>query len=235
MDTPHPPFLGVAKQRDSLCTCLPSAPTTARPTASTLEARWGPWRAPAATTPPAPAARSSRRMPRSAPRASCATARSRGVSAGGAGPGCCTPAGAVHRPLMLPLHTRWLSRLLCRCCCLSPSPCPSRPYCPSFAPAAAVHEPLEPEYSILKQRIARRLRHEGNTDESVKSLSLGGWASQHWSGRGGVGRGGLSPGGALGRQPAWHSRIRAPTPLAAPCVLPPTTHTHTCSRHDQGG
>ena len=28
--------------------------------------------------------------------------------------------------------------------------------------------------SILKQRIARRLRHEGNTDESVKNLSLGG-------------------------------------------------------------
>ncbi|EFN59671.1 hypothetical protein CHLNCDRAFT_33527 [Chlorella variabilis] len=63
-----------------------------------------------------------------------------------------------------------------------------------------VHEPLEPEYSILKQRIARRLRHEGNTDESVKSLSLGGWASQHWSGRGGVGRGGLSPGVITGVQ-----------------------------------
>jgi hypothetical protein len=35
-----------------------------------------------------------------------------------------------------------------------------------------VHEPLEPEYSILKQRIARRLRHEGHTDQSVRGLSL---------------------------------------------------------------
>jgi hypothetical protein len=39
-------------------------------------------------------------------------------------------------------------------------------------PTCPVHEPLEPEYSILKQRIARRLRHEGATDESVKGLSL---------------------------------------------------------------
>ncbi|PRW33647.1 low-CO2 inducible [Chlorella sorokiniana] len=35
-----------------------------------------------------------------------------------------------------------------------------------------VHAALDPEYSILKQRIARRLRHEGATDESVKSLNL---------------------------------------------------------------
>ncbi|PSC73738.1 low-CO2 inducible isoform B [Micractinium conductrix] len=35
-----------------------------------------------------------------------------------------------------------------------------------------VHDAVNPEYSILKQRIARRLRHEGETDESVKKLSL---------------------------------------------------------------
>ncbi|EFN53712.1 hypothetical protein CHLNCDRAFT_8957, partial [Chlorella variabilis] len=35
-----------------------------------------------------------------------------------------------------------------------------------------VHDAVDPEMSILKQRIARRLRHEGNTDESVKNLSL---------------------------------------------------------------
>ncbi|KAL4439983.1 hypothetical protein ABPG75_002984 [Micractinium tetrahymenae] len=35
-----------------------------------------------------------------------------------------------------------------------------------------VHDAVNPEYSILKQRIARRLRHEGGTDESVKSLTL---------------------------------------------------------------
>lgn len=35
-----------------------------------------------------------------------------------------------------------------------------------------MHAALDPEYSILKQRIARRLRHEGATDESVKALNL---------------------------------------------------------------
>ncbi|PSC70098.1 low-CO2 inducible [Micractinium conductrix] len=35
-----------------------------------------------------------------------------------------------------------------------------------------VHDAENPEYSILKQRIARRLRHEGETDESVQQLSL---------------------------------------------------------------
>ena len=39
-----------------------------------------------------------------------------------------------------------------------------------------MHAALDPEYSILKQRIARRLRHEGATDESVKSLNLSEWA-----------------------------------------------------------
>ncbi|KAL4426266.1 hypothetical protein ABPG77_009881 [Micractinium sp. CCAP 211/92] len=35
-----------------------------------------------------------------------------------------------------------------------------------------VHDAVDPEYSILKQRIARRLRHEGETDESVQQLTL---------------------------------------------------------------
>nr|AXF42662.1 low-CO2 inducible protein LCI1850 [Chlorella sp. ArM0029B] len=35
-----------------------------------------------------------------------------------------------------------------------------------------VHDAVNPEYSILKQRIARRLRHEGETDDSVKEMSL---------------------------------------------------------------
>jgi hypothetical protein len=36
-----------------------------------------------------------------------------------------------------------------------------------------VHDALDPEMSILKQRIARRLRHEGHDDNSVKDLNLG--------------------------------------------------------------
>ena len=43
---------------------------------------------------------------------------------------------------------------------------------PTFTPA--VHDALDPEMSILKQRIARRLRHEGYNDNSVKDLTLGG-------------------------------------------------------------
>lgn len=35
-----------------------------------------------------------------------------------------------------------------------------------------VHEPLDVEYSILKQRLARRLAAEGATEESVKDLDL---------------------------------------------------------------
>ena len=41
-----------------------------------------------------------------------------------------------------------------------------------------MHDALDPEYSILKQRIARRLRHEGATDESVKGLNLSEWKQQ---------------------------------------------------------
>ena len=35
-----------------------------------------------------------------------------------------------------------------------------------------MHDALDPEYSILKQRLARRLRYEGADDESVKKLTL---------------------------------------------------------------
>ena len=45
-----------------------------------------------------------------------------------------------------------------------------------FLPALpAVHDALDPEMSILKQRLARRLRHDGATDESVKTIDLGEW------------------------------------------------------------
>ena len=35
-----------------------------------------------------------------------------------------------------------------------------------------LHDPLDPEYSILKQRLARRIRYEGLTDEQVEALDL---------------------------------------------------------------
>lgn len=55
----------------------------------------------------------------------------------------------------------------------SASPPPTHPT-PSliFTLLPPVHDAVNPEYSILKQRIARRLRHEGGTDESVKQLTL---------------------------------------------------------------
>ena len=37
---------------------------------------------------------------------------------------------------------------------------------------AAEHEPLDPEYSILKQRLARRIRHDGLTDDDLASMDL---------------------------------------------------------------
>ena len=51
-----------------------------------------------------------------------------------------------------------------------PHPAPA-----TTAPPCAVHAALDPEYSILKQRIARRLRHEGVTDDSVKAMNLSEW------------------------------------------------------------
>ena len=36
----------------------------------------------------------------------------------------------------------------------------------------AEHEARDPEYSILKQRLARRLRYEGAEEEEVQDLSL---------------------------------------------------------------
>jgi hypothetical protein len=35
-----------------------------------------------------------------------------------------------------------------------------------------VHEPLDPEFTILKQRLARRLQYEGKGDEAAKGLDL---------------------------------------------------------------
>jgi hypothetical protein len=40
------------------------------------------------------------------------------------------------------------------------------------APLCAVHEPLDIEFSILKQRLARRLRFEGHSDATVGELDL---------------------------------------------------------------
>lgn len=36
----------------------------------------------------------------------------------------------------------------------------------------AVHEPLDPEYSILKQRLARRMKYEGMSEEDVQEMDL---------------------------------------------------------------
>ncbi len=36
----------------------------------------------------------------------------------------------------------------------------------------AVHEPLDPEYSILKQRLARRMKYEGMTEDDIPSMDL---------------------------------------------------------------
>ena len=50
---------------------------------------------------------------------------------------------------------------------------PFHMFSPHYPPA--VHDFADPEMSVLKQRIARRLFHEGATDESVQGLTLGGW------------------------------------------------------------
>ena len=36
----------------------------------------------------------------------------------------------------------------------------------------AEHEALDPEYSILKQRLARRMRHDGLTDADLPDMDL---------------------------------------------------------------
>ena len=35
-----------------------------------------------------------------------------------------------------------------------------------------MHEPLDPEFSILKQRLARRLRYEGTSEDAVQRMTL---------------------------------------------------------------
>ena len=37
---------------------------------------------------------------------------------------------------------------------------------------AAVHDCLDPEFSILKQRLARRMEHEGFDEDQVQALDL---------------------------------------------------------------
>jgi len=36
----------------------------------------------------------------------------------------------------------------------------------------AVHDPLDPEFSILKQRLARRLRHGGADEAALQRMAL---------------------------------------------------------------
>ena len=36
----------------------------------------------------------------------------------------------------------------------------------------AEHDALDPEYSILKQRLARRIRHDGLTDADIAEMDL---------------------------------------------------------------
>ena len=36
----------------------------------------------------------------------------------------------------------------------------------------AEHEPLDPEYSILKQRLARRMRYEGMVEDGLSTMDL---------------------------------------------------------------
>jgi len=36
----------------------------------------------------------------------------------------------------------------------------------------AVHEPENPEYSILKQRLARLIQKDGKSEEDVKDMTL---------------------------------------------------------------
>ena len=89
----------------------------------------------------------------------------------------------------------------------------------------AVHDALDPEMSILKQRIARRLRHEGFNDESVKNLDLGACACC-------FGHSGLEA-----RTPPkawlWRGQLGA-SPLCVPTCTRVPSHP-ACSGSDQGG
>ena len=83
---------------------------------------------------------------------------------------------------------------------------------------------MNPEYSILKQRIARRLRHEGETDESVKKLSLSECGLAAWA-----------------HCICWLHGCLSSTPPPLPSPSPPTApsppHPRPAprSRHHQGG
>lgn len=86
-----------------------------------------------------------------------------------------------------------------------------------------MHEPLDIEYSILKQRLARRLQYEGESDDAVGGLDLVGITK--------VGREGVSwPEGR------WAGDARAPAGRHAasinahpPTLSPQTKHTLTHS------
>ncbi len=97
---------------------------------------------------------------------------------------------------------------------------------------AAVHEALDPEYTILKQRLARRLRYEGNDDESVKKLTLS--------------ECGACSALLAARWPPPHTRTMHAQRWLAYTYPPFSASTYklltlagslcaACSRHDQGG
>ena len=91
---------------------------------------------------------------------------------------CKIPGGEHLLPACTPDCPAWLATCLPTALQALPPTAPTHTSsaipAPAFFPSlSAVHDALDPEMSILKQRIARRLRHEGHTDESVKGLDLG--------------------------------------------------------------
>ena len=78
-------------------------------------------------------------------------------------------------PQPSPSHWLTLASLL-SACSLGTHPAPSTALLPYPPPLAlfppAVHQPLDIEYSILKQRLARRLRFEGHDDTTLGEFDL---------------------------------------------------------------
>lgn len=102
-----------------------------------------------------------------------------------------------------------------------------------------MHEPLDIEYSILKQRLARRLQYEGESDDTVGGLDLVGITKVCREGVGRLGHvesweaqsaAGNLPLGPVGRGRACTCRRTHCLHQCAPAhPLPPTHHTHTCT------